>query len=263
MIKKWFFIHDRNPGKGSWNMAVDDYLFRNLDDRPQTFLRFYTWKKPTVSLGYSQKSEKVLNEEFCRKNDIEVVRRITGGKLVLHFREVTYSICSSDTKLFTNTLKGSYRLISEALITGLREMGINASLSTPPPSAYIQGDLPCFSYPAENEIEVKGRKVVGSAQKRKNSKFLQHGSIPLVEEEDLLRAVSKLEDRREKVRMICLSEAMNQNIDYNQAVSFLSKGMEEYFSVSLRSFEFSAEQQRQIKALQKNRHENPEWIHRK
>lgn len=259
-MKKWFFLHNHEPLKGSWNMAVDDYLFRSLTEKPQTALRFYTWERPTVSLGYSQRLERVLDADFCRRNNIDIVRRITGGKLVLHFQEVTYSLCSSDSGLFTDSLKGSYRLISEALIKGLRKMGIQASLSSPPPQAYVRGNLPCFSYPAENEIDVDGRKIVGSAQKREGKKFLQHGSIPLVNEEKQLRSISKLKDRPAKVRMISISEALGRNLDFNQAVPFLSWGMKEHFGVTLTPLEFSASQLKEIKALEKSRHDNPEWI---
>lgn len=260
-MKEWHYIHEPDPRKGSWNMAVDDYLFHSLTHAPVTYLRFYSWEKPTVSLGYSQKIEKVLDEDFCRANDIDVVRRLTGGKLVLHFREVTYSLCSSDAALFTNTLKGSYRLISQGLIAGFKKMGISAALSQPPPQDYVRGNLPCFSYPAEDEIEVKGRKIVGSAQKRLEGKFLQHGSIPLVHEEQPLRAVSRLQESVDKVRMISISEVLGRPVDFNQAVTFLSEGLKAFFNISLRPFTFKTFQIEEIKILQKNRHENPDWIY--
>lgn len=261
MMKEWLYLHEPEPRKGSWNMAVDDYLFQNLSEAPETCLRFYSWERPTVSLGYSQKIEKVLDEDFCRANGIDIVRRLTGGKLVLHFREVTYSLCSSDAALFTNTLKGSYRLISQGLIAGLKKMGISAALSKPPPEAYVRGNLPCFSYPAEDEIEVKGRKIVGSAQKRTEGKFLQHGSIPLVYEEQPLLAVSRLQNSVDKVRMISISEVLDRPMDFNKAVTFLSQGLKEFFSISLKPFVFDATQMKEIKALQEKRHENPDWLY--
>ena len=102
MIKDWHLIIDRTPQKGSWNMAVDDYLFQSLGEEALTYLRFYQWDKPTVSIGRSQKAEKVVNLDFCRRNGIDIVRRITGGKLVLHHKEVTYTVCSSDTEIFSH-----------------------------------------------------------------------------------------------------------------------------------------------------------------
>jgi lipoyl(octanoyl) transferase len=94
-MKEWDLIVDNTPLEGAWNMAVDEYLFRSVQECNRTFLRFYMWKRPTLSLGNSQKFENVVDPEACQKLRIDVVRRITGGKLVLHFKELTYCLCSS------------------------------------------------------------------------------------------------------------------------------------------------------------------------
>jgi len=165
-VKKWFLLKENKPGKGSYNMAVDDFLFESLGKDPITYIRFYTWKRPTVSIGCSQDIREVLDLGFCKKNRIDIVRRITGGKLVLHHREVTYSVCSSDVNVFTSSLSSSYKKISEALIKGLKKLNIPAYLSSDDNLFYSRSSLPCFSYPARNEIKVKDKKIVGSAQKR-------------------------------------------------------------------------------------------------
>jgi len=114
-MKDWDLFVDDTPLDGAWNMAVDEYLFWSIQERSHTFLRFYMWKRPTISLGYYQKIENVINRESCKKYGVDLVRRITGGKLVLHYQEITYCLCSSNTHIFTDSLGGSYRLISEAL----------------------------------------------------------------------------------------------------------------------------------------------------
>ncbi|MQY57067.1 hypothetical protein GH140_02605, partial [bacterium] len=136
---EWKLILDKKPLPGSLNMAVDEFLFRSLSDEPQTYLRFYGWERPTASLGYSQYVRKVVDIEYCQKNGIDVVRRMTGGKLVLHHKEVTYSLCSSDCETFTSTLADSYRLISEALIRGFEKMGLSPCLADAPPDSYVKG----------------------------------------------------------------------------------------------------------------------------
>ena len=100
--KEWELIVEKVPIAGSLNMAIDDYLFQSLSSDHQTFLRFYRWERPTVSLGYSQDIRKVVDVNYCRKQGIDIVRRMTGGKLVLHHKEVTYSLCSSDEDTFTS-----------------------------------------------------------------------------------------------------------------------------------------------------------------
>lgn len=262
-MNKWFHIKENEPGKGSYNMAVDDFLFEGLGREPVTFIRFYSWKRPTVSIGCSQNIREVLDLEYCKKNRIDIVRRITGGKLVLHHNEVTYSICSSDVKAFTPSLSGSYKKISEALITGLRKLDIPAYLAGDNNSSYSRSSLPCFSYPARNEIKVKERKIVGSAQKRSAYKFLQHGSIPLESDNQLLQSISLLDEKNGEIRMITASQAARRKIDYFLLVKNLILGIEEFFDVKLHPMEFSREQKKIIRNLQKKRHENADWIYNK
>jgi lipoate-protein ligase A len=258
-MKDWDLIKDDKPLDGSWNMAVDEFLFQSLTDEPQTFLRFYSWKNPTVSLGYSQKVPEVADVEFCKKNGIDIVRRMTGGKLVLHHKEVTYSLTSSDTEILTANLSDSYRLISEALMEGLKKMGLTPSLASPAPQEYVRGNLPCFSYPSRNEVEVDGKKIIGSAQKRVGTKFIQHGSIPLEEDDDLLTSISFLEEPDEEVRMISLSEALGRSIDFDQAVGVFTQGIEEYFGVRLKSRNLTDYEKDSIRQIQKDKYGNPIW----
>ena len=258
-MKEWKLIVDKIPLKGSLNMAVDEYLFRSLEENYQTYLRFYQWEKPTVSLGYFQNIGKVIDVDYCQEHGIDIVRRITGGKLVLHHKEITYSVCSSDNKTFTPRLADSYKLISQALMLGLANMGLNPSLAADPPSAYVRGNLPCFSYPARNEIEVKGKKIVGSAQKRIGTHFIQHGSIPLEEDEGLLGLVSSLKEKESKVRMTSLFQALRRKVRFEWAVEHLTAGFSEYFGVRLKPRIFNEREMERIFKIQTQRYENRDW----
>lgn len=258
-MKEWDLIIDDAPLEGAWNMAVDEFLFQSLTHEPQTFLRFYEWKYPTVSLGYSQKVLEVADVEFCKIKGIDIVRRMTGGKLVLHHKEVTYSLTSSDTEIFTPNLNDSYRLISEALMEGLKKMGLAPTLASPAPKKYVRGNLPCFSYPSHNEVEVGGKKIIGSAQKRIGTKFLQHGSIPLEEDDDLLTSISFLEGADDEVRMISLTGALGHPIDFDEAVGIFTQGIEDYFGIRLKRRILSDSDKENIRQIQKERYGNPAW----
>jgi lipoate-protein ligase A len=212
-------------------MAVDEHLFRTLPDEPRTVVRFYRWARPAASLGYGQDAAKVVDRDFCRANGVDVVRRLTGGKLVLHHHEVTYSVSSSDVGTFGSTVAGSYKLISQGLMAGLARMGLCPVLAGAPPASYVRGTMPCFSHPARDEVEIDGRKIIGSAQKRAGSKFLQHGSIPLRADEGLLRLVSRRGDVREDIRMTSLSEALGRPVEFEEAVEHLVAGLAEFFGV--------------------------------
>ena len=262
-MKRWTLIIDPAPAPGAWNMAVDEFLFQTLADSPQTTVRFYQWLRPTVSLGCSQDLDRVADAAFCRANGLDIVRRITGGKLVLHHQEITYSICSSDTSTFTENLGDSYRLISRGLMRGLEEMGVRASLAGPPPAAYVRGTLPCFSHPGLDEVEWAGRKLIGSAQKRVAGKFLQHGSIPLGKDETLLRAVSFLDRKTSLLQMGSLSEALDRPVAFAWAVDRFVDGLEGFFGVEFEARAFTPEEQAAIGRLQTVRYENSDWTVRK
>ncbi len=255
----WRLIIDKTPLPGSFNMAVDDYLLNSLADSPQTFIRFYRWKRPTVSLGYSQRLHKVADVDFCQQNGIDIVRRMTGGKLVLHHKEVTYSICSSDSQTFPPTVGDSYKLVSEALIRGLEKMGLEPYLAVAAPAVYARGNLPCFSYPARNEIEIMGKKIIGSAQKRVGLRFIQHGSIPLESEDNLLRSVSRLKTDQKVIRLISLSEALGKKVDFNWVVEKLTIGFSEYFGISFQPKYFTKEEMKKILKIEKERYTHHTW----
>lgn len=257
--KEWLLIVDKKPLLGSLNMAVDDYIFQSLGEKPRTYLRFYCWERPTVSLGYSQNIQKVVDVYYCRQKGIDIVRRMTGGKLVLHHKEATYSVASSDIHAFGSSLADSYRLVSLGLMKGLEKMGLMPCLAGRPPDSYARGNLPCFSFPARNEIEVRGKKIVGSAQKRSGSKFIQHGSIPLEGDEDLLESVSFLKGDRGKLRMISLSEALGRPADFQWAVECLISGMAEFFGIKLRPMVFDDRDKKAILEVQKKKYANHDW----
>jgi len=262
-MKEWDLIIDRKPGEGYWNMAVDEFLFELVRKSPaMTILRFYSWKKPTVSIGYSQAVENTVDIPFCRDNGITIVRRLTGGKLVLHHQEVTYSLASSDAAMFPSTVTGSYRRISEGMMIGLKRMGLDPVLADTTPQDYRRGQFPCFSQPARDEVMVDGRKIIGSAQKRVGSCFLQHGSIPLKNSEKLLASVSSLKEGCEKLRMTSLSRATGKKVEFDGAVKMFIEGISEYFKVRWKMRILSEAERRSIGILQHRRYDHPEWTFR-
>lgn len=262
-MKTWHLIVEPEPLAGSWNMAVDEHLFNLAAASVRTFLRFYQWERPTASLGYSQDAAKVVDTAFCAANGIDIVRRMTGGKLVLHDREVTYSVASSDVAVFTETLRDSYQLVSRALLQGLAIMGIRARLAETSPPAYIKGTMPCFAFPARDEIEIDGRKIVGSAQKRTGSLFLQHGSIPLEKDEPLLAAVSRPGESEDSLGMTSLSEALARPVDFDAAVGPLIQGFADLFGVVFERYELAPSEKETVRALEASKYASDDWTFRR
>jgi lipoate-protein ligase A len=171
------------PCDGATNMAVDEALWRarHAGGSPPT-LRFFAWAPPTVSLGYGQPLDRHVDVDACRRLGVGIVRRPTGGSAIYHDgpeRELTYSIAATaeDLRVGSDLLE-TYHWIGRALVRGLNALGAGAELQ---PVARGDGPTPafCFARTGAYEIEVDGRKLVGSAQRRKGTSFLQHGAVLL------------------------------------------------------------------------------------
>ncbi len=179
-MSHWYLIHDTAPLPAARNMAVDEHLFNLCQKKKQGFFRLYSWDKPSFSFGASQKISKAVNADYIEQHGYAYVRRITGGKTVMHHNEITYAVVSSEDIFYKDhDLYKSYMLISRVLVQAFQSLGIEAYLSAGSPSSLSKTDNPCFSFPTPNELEVGGKKIAGSAQKRNNRALLQHGSIPL------------------------------------------------------------------------------------
>lgn len=181
-MNRWRLI-DHGAAEGAWNMALDDALFREAESGRVAgpAVRLYAWSPPCLSLGFHQSLPEACDEGFCRSAGVDVVRRPTGGKAVLHADEVTYSVTSpSDAWPFRGLdLRGTYQVIAGALLSALRQLGLPASLEERSTPLSPTGGQPCFVAASQMEVLVGRRKVTGSAQRRGQRAFLQHGAIPL------------------------------------------------------------------------------------
>jgi lipoyl(octanoyl) transferase len=188
-------------------MALDHALMRRAAATGEAVLRVYSWRAPTLSLGRHQPAMGLYDIDVIRAAGIDIVRRPTGGRAVLHHREVTYSITaptpgrgSGDNRLRARDL---YASINALLVEALRQLGVPAMLAPPLPRPTERGAAgepegpprpsahPCFDVATEGEVIVGGRKLVGSAQRRDPDAVLQHGSILIADDQERLGAVSR------------------------------------------------------------------------
>lgn len=213
-------IHDKKDPY--YNMAVDEAISKSVaEGLSYPTLRFYLWEPATLSLGYFQKFEKEIDEEFCLNNNIGLVRRITGGRAVLHDDEITYSVAiPSNNPLYEKNLIESYKLIAEALAEGLKILNLNPSFSYKKlPNEHTSAV--CFDAPSIYEITIDGKKIIGSAQKRFQNSFLQHGSIPFSIDLDKLFNCFKFEsiELKERLKNSFLSKATAINFESKKPIS--------------------------------------------
>jgi lipoate-protein ligase A len=256
------------PGPGAWNMAVDEALVESVDaGRSVPVLRLYRWRPPCLSLGFAQPFE-AADAEFCAANGVDVVRRPTGGRAVLHHLELTYSVLAPLGRgPFTHDLQAAYKAICRALVVGLRELGVPAELSGEPEGEHIRPTevIPCFIGPAAGEIVSGGRKLVGSAMRRTGGSILQHGSIlegwdgvlqagclGLPDDASLRRAVATLSDLLGTARPV--PEVLAQAI---------VTGFVKTFGVSFVPSEVAPEEQARAALLARERYGHERWTVRR
>jgi lipoate-protein ligase A len=225
---------------GAENMKYDEQLAQSLLVSGHPFVvRVYGWKPPAISLGWHQNIEEI-DLDICSREGVDVVRRPTGGRAILHSDEVTYSVAMVASQ---KSVLSVYQQISEALVCGLRELGADVALEKSQPhfpSLYrAPSGVACFASVARYEIHIGGRKLVGSAQRRYSRPdgqevVLQHGSILLGEDHrrivDFLKGLKG--DQRDQLRLelrqhtIDLSSALGRRVCFEEVVPVLRCGFE-------------------------------------
>lgn len=213
-------------------MAVDEAIFHEtIKNKKNPTIRFYGSRPAAVSIGYFQDAKKELNIEQCNTEGIDIARRITGGKAVFHFHEVTYCVAAGrHDKMFPADILGTYKIISQCIARGLNDLGIHADL-VGEGRTRTEEEMKscCFSTPVKNELLVGGRKICGSAQIRRRDGFLQHGLLlmdfsPEKTAGFLLPAVAR--EHLEKLRqsITAVNDELGSPVDERAVCAGLKKG---------------------------------------
>jgi lipoate-protein ligase A len=172
------------------NMAVDVALMQRARTTGESVFRVYSWSSPTLSLGRNQRAAGLYDPAVLAARDVAVVRRPTGGRAILHWREITYSVTAPANGV--PALHRTYAAINEVLLQALRRLGAAVEVAAGPNRERMPDALPCFARPSAGEIVLSGGgKVVGSAQYREDGALLQHGSILLEDDQSLLEELTR------------------------------------------------------------------------
>jgi lipoyl(octanoyl) transferase len=224
------------------NMAIDEAIFHEtIKNKKKPTIRFYGSHPAAVSIGYFQDAKKELNIEKCRREGIDIARRITGGRTVFHFNEITYSVAACEQeKIFPADISGTYNVISRCIARALGDLGIKADLAEEGRAhSKEEMDSCCFAVPSKNELLVRGRKICGSAQVRRRGGFLQHGLLPMIfnpeKAADLLlpaRTPEKVKKIRETVTAV--NEEIVSPVDAREICLRLKKGFIEEMGIDLK-----------------------------
>lgn len=239
----WRFEHT-GYHSGAFNMEYDERLARMLVEGGEVgTVRVYGWKPAAISLGWNQSLEEI-DLAACSQAGIDVVRRPTGGRAILHSDELTYSVTMVPTRA---SVLSVYNEISKALVCGLRHLNVDVGLEKSQPhfpSLYrTPSSAACFTSSARYEISVGGRKLVGSAQRRyarSNGEeiMLQHGSILLgedhkrmveflaINEKDRFAIAQELNDKTTDLRSV-----LQRTVAFEELAPMIRLGFEEAWGI--------------------------------
>jgi len=242
---------------GFWNMGLDEAILKMaIEKKSSSTLRFYKWKPSTASIGRNQSLMNEIDVNFAKEHGFNVVRRITGGGAVFHdeTREITYSIICPIRcleKLGAKKVIEQFEIITRGIIMGLSFYGLKT-----------QKDI--IHCPA---ILLDGKKFSGNAQVRKKGFILQHGTILLDIDPDLMYSVLKAPKNISKSRMVqsvrakCIGiKNQIQNYDEGKLIDSLKKGFQTSLGIELEKGRFSNEERNLARKLVKDRYENTNWL---
>ena len=270
-MRQWHLIYDK-PTTGARNMAIDEALLESVARgiSPPT-LRFYAWQPMCLSLGYGQRSADVDRVQLAQ-NGWGVVRRMTGGKAILHGDELTYSLAlPAEHPITAGGIIESYRRISQALLDGLNQLGVQVQADKKADGVKSIGPV-CFETPSHYEITASdGRKLVGSAQVRRKGGVLQHGTLPLFG--DVARICDALiydspyerEEARFHVRerATTLHDALGEIVNWETVAACMAQSFATIFDVEMLPAVVSdIVPEEEVECLQQETYANPERIYR-
>lgn len=265
-MQNWRLV-DTGYAGGYWNMAVDEAILQELiAGRVPPTIRFYAWKPATITIGYFQDMEKEINVKACQDAGFHYVRRLTGGRAVLHDVELTYSIVAPENNpVVSGSVLESYLKISQGLLGGLKNLGIEAEIASHVKKA--KGSAACFDSPSWYEVVYEGRKLIGSAQTRKNGVILQHGSIPFILDEEKLFSVLRLKSEAVRKRLAqsfkgqaCgLNEILGREIGYTEAMEAFAKGFQEKLGLTLERQSLTSQELKLAESLERDKYSSEQW----
>ncbi|MGS4200831.1 biotin/lipoate A/B protein ligase family protein [Staphylococcus pseudintermedius] len=276
MTETWHFM---NTGSHHpyYNMALDEALL-NFVSRGEIdpVVRFYTWNPTTLSIGYFQRLSKEIDIEKVKEKGYGLVRRQTGGRGVLHDKELTYSVIVPEAHPdMPQTVTEAYRVISGGLLEGFKSLGFDAHFAVPRSKEEREKlkqprSSVCFDAPSWYELVVEGKKIAGSAQTRQKGVILQHGSILQDVDIDDLFDMFIFKNERLKAKMkeafvekaVAINDLSNETITLAQMEVAFKEGFKKALDIEFKPLELTVAQQDEVKALEE-KYRSEAFLYRK
>lgn len=256
MQEEWGFI-DTGSHDAATNMALDEALLQwHSQGKIPPTLRFYQWEKPSLSAGHFQKVEKTIDFEGIKKHQCDYVRRLTGGSAVLHDDELTYSIVvSEEHPAIPKSVREAYYILSKGVFEGYKNLGIDVEYAMPKEKQ--ERTAVCFERVAFYEMVVDGKKLSGNAQTRKQGVLLQHGSIPMSMNLNMLFDLFLFRSERTKIRQrerfdqkaMTINQYTNKIHTYDMVKDAFYDGFKKGLNITLKPFELTDTQWEEVHHL--------------
>jgi len=260
-----------HPTRGAWNMAADEAILEHIG-RGESLptLRLYAWTPACLSLGHAQPFADV-DVARLQERGWEVVRRLTGGRAILHTDELTYSVIApTDEPRVEGSVLESYNRLAQALLLAVKNLEIPVEMKEGKPNNSAIPNPVCFEVPSTYEITVNGKKLIGSAQARKKEGVLQHGSLPLTG--DLTRICQALKFENESARenaskrllerATTVESAVGREIRWETAAQAFIHAFEAQLGLSLQRGALSESESKRTEELVMEKYDHPSWTER-
>jgi len=270
-MTKWYYyphwrLLDTKPASGFSHMALDQALLESAVRREFVpTLRFYPWSPPALSIGRFQDISDI-DLEACAGEGVDVVRRPTGGKCILHLEDFTYSIVFPAFFVLPENVVEAYTLICGGILAALERLGLRAAIQSREHDDYSRGRGACFAAVTQADLEYRGRKICGSAQVRRRGAVLQHGTMLLKDRSELLFKLLQFGDEgeREKAlagyreRCFSLSET-GRSFTWDEMAGAFREAFRAVYGVEIEEGDLSASEEARWKALTAA-YSSPRWL---
>jgi lipoyl(octanoyl) transferase len=273
MTEPWRLLHT-SPAHGAWNMAVDESILEHIgrgESRPT--LRLYAWQPACLSLGHAQPFADV-DMDRLQERGWQVVRRLTGGRAILHTDELTYSVTgSAEEPVLAGGVLESYNHLSQALLYAIQDLGLAVEIEKQTKETSPLGQNPnpvCFEMPSAYEITVQGKKLIGSAQARRKDGVLQHGSLPLSGDLGRICEALVFKDNAARLnaaqrllrRAATVESTLGRRVDWDIAAQAFVRGFEAQLGIRFEQNEMSQSELTRADELVREKYAHTSWTGR-
>jgi lipoate-protein ligase A len=268
---QWRIIH-HVPARGAWNMAVDEAILEGVQsgESPPT-LRLYAWEPACLSLGFAQPAKDV-DTDALHSRGWEMVRRLTGGRAILHTDEFTYSVvgATEEPRLIGGVIE-SYQRLSKAMLHALELLSLPViHQERNGHHSGLEDNPVCFEVPSDYEITLGGKKLVGSAQARRKGGVLQHGSLPLFGDIARVTQILKFESEvkrdeaaeRVRTRAATVEDGLKRRVDWEEAAAAFAHGFAETLNIEFIDGELTSTEIATAERLVAERYTHERWTER-